>query len=187
MSTTEYRKKYSPFFLHTDDEISLSTSLTTYIGDIVYIDGDRWPTKEPFIKKSITECTSNIVFLWSPKTVPVLPVLFRNGLFFGPTSGVVVQMIRSRVMGNFLLSGDIGIGYDKNNVELVQFVKSVWKGLNSLNYCSLRSVDRDNRTTINHIVKNYIVGRGAASFCNGSQILKHDCTENYYLPNAEDN
>jgi hypothetical protein len=178
---TDWARKYSPVFLAADDETLLTNKLKKYLANIRFIDGDVWESSAPPLRDSIGDCTSRIIFLWDPDAWPKLPSSPRiDGTYSGPTSGVVIQFARCARRDRFLLSGDLGIGYDRNEAKMVQFVRRAWRALSSLNSCSLSSVDPVTRDTTLTAIKEYVVGPHARAQCQQGLLLKHCAAEAYY-------
>lgn len=137
---TDYAKKYVPIFLSADDERGFERKLKSTYSNLLFVDGDSWDNSQPPAKKSLADCRSSIVYLWNPDICPSLPSkALPNGKVRGPTSGVVIQFCRSTNQNGYLLSGDLGIGYDKTDRAILDLVKAVWKILSNMNAKALYS------------------------------------------------
>jgi hypothetical protein len=79
-----------------------------------------------------------------------------------------------------LLSGDIGVGFDKNDHDMAGMVDRVWNTLRSINSCCLDSVDPTTGQTIKRGIKNYIVGPHAKKMSGEGVLLKHSDVDVYY-------
>jgi hypothetical protein len=94
------------------------------------VDGQRWSTTSPPFVTSIGAAASDVIYLWSPRVVSVLPFNRRqDGTVQGPTSGVVIQLERSRFVAHELRSGSLSVGFAANDPTMEQFVNQVWKVL----------------------------------------------------------
>src|SRR6187431_487230 len=103
----EYAKKSAPIFLSVSDEDVFASRLRVLVPDVLFIDGQRWPTSIPPVHRLISACSANLVYIWSPAVCSELPCKpLANGAFQGPSSGLVVQFARSKQTDRALLSGD---------------------------------------------------------------------------------
>ena len=176
-----YAKKYSSFFFCERDEMTFGTLLKESIPDIQFIDGSLWENDFPTVRRSIPECREKIIFLWSRTACPTLPFKTLNdGKVRGPTSGVVVQFMRCVQRKSTLLSGDIGIGYERRDKAIAGFVKSVWDVIKSMNVCAIDSVNPRTGETIKSHLTDYFVGAGAKDWSDNGKLLKHCSAEVYY-------
>ncbi len=177
----EYAKKSAPLFFSTADELLFETELRRKLPAICFVDGSLWETAKPNAKDSIAECRSNIIFLWDRSACSQLPYLMLNdGRARGPTSGVVVQYIRSYYKDGILTSGDIGIGFDKNDAGIASFVKVVWQVARSMNTGKLVSIGKETGKIIEKGISEYLVGPEARKLSNQGMLLKHCAVEVYY-------
>jgi hypothetical protein len=182
MNMPEYVKKSLPLFFSADDEKQFEADARKLVPTICFVDGSVWQTTKPNVKHSLAKCESDIVFLWDPKACPDLPFLrLGDGRAEGPTSGVVIQYIRSQYDGKILTSGDMGIGYKKNDVAMAQFVKIVWKVAKSLNSATLCSFDKNTGKILEKHIDMYVVGPGAAQLSKEKgALLKHFAADHVY-------
>src|SRR5579859_6189397 len=131
---SQYVKKSLPFFLSASDETSLAGELKKVIPGIAFIDGSLWETAKPPIRGCLADCRSSVVYLWDQHACPDLPYqALDDGRARGPTSGVVIQYVRSGYNSGIETSGDMGIGYEKTNHAIAEFVKTVWKVVKAMN------------------------------------------------------
>jgi hypothetical protein len=176
-----YVTKNTPLFMSASDETLFEEQLRRTIPGICFLDGSLWEDARPPIKQSLADCHSSIVFLWDRDTCPQLPhQLLADGRARGPTSGVVIQYIRPASRDGILASGDIGIGYDKNDVGVSTFVTRVWKVLHGMNTSSLHCVDKGTSETLPEQIDDYVVGPGAVASSKRGVILKHCAADVYY-------
>jgi len=184
MSTS--KKKSQCIFLSKIDEQLFETQLRLCFEEIMFIDGVRWQSPTPPAKNTISDCSSPIVYLWDRKLVPTLPFKqLESGLIQGPSSGVVIQLIRSRLREGILESGDIGIGYDASDKGIAHFVAGVWKILRKLNTASLDYVNRTTNEILETNITNYIVGGDAKKLAAKGIILCRGRTDFFYRLHAE--
>jgi hypothetical protein len=178
---TAYAKKNSPLFFCERDELDFGMALKEFIPDIQFVDGSLWEDNSPPVRPSIHECRERIVFLWSRTACPTLPYkTLSDGKIHGPTSGVVIQYMRCVLKDPVLLSGDIGIGYEKQDIAIAGFVKSVWKVMKSMNVCALNSVNAQTGDIIESNITDYFVGAGAKDWTGSGKLLKHCAADVYY-------
>ena len=177
----EYVKRYSPLFFNSADEELFTKRLRVLIPDVVYIDGQLWQSPQPPVQNTLSECQSPLVYIWSPTACSRLPVTpLPNGRFRGPSSGLVVQLCRCSIVDGVLISGDIGIAYDKNDSRIVEFVDRVWNTVKASNASKLSSINPVNRQVIKGKISDYVVGQGAAELSNSGVLLKHSDANVYY-------
>ncbi|GAA2444915.1 hypothetical protein [Streptomyces glaucus] len=122
-----------PLLLLPEDEARLLRAIRDKHREVVLLDNVPWRSAdEPPVRESIGDC-GNIVTLWHPGIHPVLPVDTRvDGTVFGPSSGPVIQWIRSlRKEAVVLTAGRWAAAVDKaSDPDMAAFVGSVWKVLN---------------------------------------------------------
>ena len=177
----EFVKKSDPVFFSSSDEKELEVKLRKQLSGIRFVDGSLWESTTPPAKDQLTDCKSGIVFLWDQIACPKLPhQIIEQGKVRGPTSGVVIQFMRSREKDGVLVSGDMGIGYDKNDAPITAFVKQVWKVLKSMNAGSLESFDRRTGQAIKSGIQDYVVGPDAIERSRSGIPLKHCSADVYY-------
>lgn len=178
-------KKQKQLFFALADEEEFSQSLRERFADVVILDGNVWTTADPVVCTSIAAYREPFAFIWSRKVTPDLPVMQRkDGQFQGPASGVVIQVIRSRLRGDVLESGRIAVGSDPANTAFIEFVSEVWRVLGRFGTIKLASVDPTTRKVITPGVREYRVGPHAAAFLRTGalEMLKDRSTKNFYLP-----
>lgn len=126
-------KKRTEVLLTADDEFNFSKEIRSVFPYVAFMDDMYWPTQTPPSRALITDCESKFVYIWNRQLFPKLPSLPRkHGGFHGPQSGMVIQLIRSQLKGNELLSGSLGVGFDDNRSEMKSFSEGVWKILRKL-------------------------------------------------------
>jgi hypothetical protein len=173
--------KYFPLFLSKTDEGLFETKLREAIPDLVFVDGSLWKNEHPPERPSLSGCRKRTVFLWSRAVCRKLPCKkYDNGITRGPTSGVVIQWIRSSERAKLLTSGDMSVGFQKDNLPMKQFVDAVWKVLRSLNCATLCGFDPKVKKKLARNIKNYIVGPGARQLSLEGAQLKHNAVDVYY-------
>ena len=149
-------------FMTGTDEARFSEALILAEPDIRLIDGQRWSTTSPPLIASIADATSRLVYLWSPRAVSALPTTRRpDGVTQGPISGVVIQIDRSRMVGNDLLSGSLSTGFAADDKEMDRFVTMVWR--------VLRQETSDRIETFTGDRRPYRIGRDAARWARESE------------------
>ena len=178
---TKYRTKSLPHFLAPNDEDELSARLRSAIPGIQFIDGCKWPTPTVPYCQRISDCKTPIVYFWNSSSHPELPSRkLETGQTLGPTSGVVVQYLRSGTDGRVLLSGDIGVGIALNDEMMSDFVRKAWKVIKSMNSCSLQLYDSQTGTATGPKIRDYVVGENARTLNQLGTILKHCAADVYY-------
>lgn len=181
------KKKQTQIFFTESDEMAFFNVLKDGEHALSIVDGNVWEGDTPPIKDRIEDCQENIVFLWNQRIFPKLPTVVRSdGKQVGPTSGVVIQLVRSRFSESLLLSGRIATGYDADNKQFEAFVKSVFKALVSFSQTQLIAVDPNNGEVINERVTGYAVGPDAAvKLATGAiSFLRDRSTQNFFLPKS---
>jgi hypothetical protein len=177
----EYVKKCLPFFFCREDENLFESELKRQIPTICFVDGSRWETTHPPAKAAFSECRSGIVFLWDMSACPKLPFQsLEGGRARGPTSGVVIQYVRSMLSVGVLTSGDMGIGYKRDDLAIAQFVETTWQVARSMNSGTLSSVDKKTGRPLESGIADYIVGPNSKSLSKEGTLLKHCAVEVYY-------
>lgn len=120
-------KKSIEFLFTLDDEEAFSQRIKEAYPSVVFVDDMYWPTPVPPTRASITHCESRFVYIWNRQIFPELRCIPRkHGGFHGPQSGVVIQIVRSKVNGNELLSGTMSVGFDEGDTLMKSFAEGVW-------------------------------------------------------------
>lgn len=124
-------KKTSPVFLLPEDEASVATAIAGRFPETKIVDGVLWPSADPPIRKTISDCEHRDVLLWPSAIFPRLPVRQTHHTYFeGPLSGVVVRWTRNRLSNDGLEVGAFSVGLDEDAPKEMQvFVKGVWNVL----------------------------------------------------------
>ncbi len=174
-------------FLTAPDEIRLAEMLKKERPSLRFLDGSLWAGDEPIHQDSIEACLTGIVYIWDPVIVPDLPLGRRsNGWLAGPTAGVVIQLVRSKLQDNLLLSGSASEGemLKAYEVELKKMSDLFWKTLKSISNANLVGVDLHDRSVVWEKVTQYRVGADAELWVrSGSErMLRDHRTPNYFLP-----
>lgn len=118
---------------------------------------------------------------------PKLPSLPRkHGGFHGPQSGMVIQLIRSQVKGNELLSGSVGVGFDDKRIEMKPFVENIWKILRKLTPKKIVQVDPKTRE-IQFARKDIRLGIDAYRWCkeDDARFLRFENSDLIYMRPAD--
>lgn len=177
----EFVKTSFPLFFSTSDERDLSVELKKAIPSICFIDGSRWPTLTPPTQDLLSNCHSKIVFLWDKAARPDLPFhMLDGGRAKGPSSGVVIQFVRSNHKDGILTSGNMGIGYDKTDLSMAKFVKLVWKITKAMNAATLECFNFETGEVLEKGISEYIVGAGAVRLEKEGTVLRHCSAALYY-------
>jgi hypothetical protein len=128
----------------TEDEENFSREIRSMFPYVAFIDDVYWPTQTPPSRASITDCESKFVYIWNRQLFPkIFGKPRKHSGFYGPQSGIVIQLIRSQIKDNELLSGTMGVGFDKTDVAMKSFVEGVWKILKKLTLKKVVQVDPD--------------------------------------------
>ena len=135
-------KKSIDILFTKKDEENFSKEIRAVFPYVAFIDDMYWPTRAPPSRASISDCESKFVYIWNRQLFPKLPSMPRkHGGFHGPQSGMVIQLIRPIPRDNELLSGVMGVGFDKTDVAMKTFVEGVWKILKKLTPEKIVQVD----------------------------------------------
>lgn len=170
-----------------EDEESFSREIRIVYPYVAFIDHPYWPTQTPPSRASIPDCESKFVYIWNRQLFPKLPSLPRkDGTFHGPQSGMVIQLIRSIITEDELLSGVLGAGFDKTNFAMKNFAEAVWKILKKLTPKKIVQVDPDTlevqfpRTDIR-------LGNDAYRWCNErkERFLRYNNSSLIYMKPAD--
>ena len=125
--------KRTEVLLTADDEYDFSREIRSVFPYVGFIDDVYWPTETPPSRASVTDCESKFVYIWNRQLFPKIIGKPRvHGGFYGPQSGIVIQLIRSQLKDNELLSGSLGVGFDESCSEMKSFSEGVWKILRKL-------------------------------------------------------
>lgn len=126
-------KKRTEVLLTAEDEDRFSREIRSVFPYVAFIDDVYWPTETPPSRASVTDCESKFVYIWNRQLFPKIIGKPRvHGGFYGPQSGIVIQLIRSQLKDNELLSGSLGVGFDESCSEMKSFSEGVWKILRKL-------------------------------------------------------
>jgi hypothetical protein len=121
------RTASTALFMTAVDEASFSAALLAAIPSVAFVDGQRWPSTDPPLVRTINLARQGEVFLWDRSLVNRLPIATSaSGLVQGPISGVVIQFERCRGSTSELWSGRIAAGWDETNEAMANFVNAVW-------------------------------------------------------------
>jgi hypothetical protein len=132
-----------------EDEHDFSRQIRNVFPGVVFIDNVYWPTEIPPSRVSIPECESKFVYIWNRQIFPnILGMTRTHGGFYDPQSGIVIQFIRSQIKGNELLSGTMGVGFDKTDFAMRTFVEGVWKIFKKLTPKKIVQVDPGTREVL---------------------------------------
>lgn len=141
--------KRTEVLLTGDDEYNFSRQIRAVFPYVAFIDHMYWPTPTPPSRASITDCESKFVYIWNRQLFPKIIGKPRvHGGFYGPQSGIVIQLIRSQVKGNELLSGTLGVGFDKTDFAMKTFAEGVWKIIKKLTPKKIVQVDPETREVL---------------------------------------
>lgn len=129
-------------FLNTEDETSYFASLVEAVPDVCLIAGSRWPSPLPPVVGAPAESHERINFLWSPSVRSDLPSRPRGDHFDGPSTGWVIQWVRSPLLPDGeLRSGRLAASWDPSDAAMREFVSAVWKTLMGITTNKLTRLD----------------------------------------------
>ena len=158
-------KKRLEILLTSEDEENLSVRIRQEFPDVTFIDNMYWPTAEPPRCASIATCESKFVYIWNTQLFPEIFGKPRESSgFYGPQSGIVIHLIRSQIIGNELLSGTLGVGFDPADIAMKSFVENVWKILRGLTPCKIVQVNPLTREILSRRT-DIRLGIGASKWC----------------------
>jgi hypothetical protein len=123
------------------DDAAFVAALRERVSDLCLICGDRWPTPDPPVTRTIDDCADHFVYLWSPTVARDLPATERAGRYDGPKSGLVVQFQRSIVSEGVLRAGSLAVGWDPANKPMAKFVDAAWAALRKATSANLEVAD----------------------------------------------
>jgi len=181
--------KQIQLFLSADDEVALSSALQTARPRLVFVDGNRWETPIPVLASSIATCTSWRTFLWDQGIVASLPFYARkDGKFEGPMTACVVEITRSTMEGNLMLSGRIAPSLGGPDAKLVgdmkSFVADIWKVLKKMTSHPIVAVNPDTGEVLRDPVPEYRAGDHAITWAASASdhYLRDRSTQNFFRP-----
>ncbi|MBC7900091.1 MAG: hypothetical protein H7070_08555 [Saprospiraceae bacterium] len=180
-------KKSVEILLTADDEYNFARQIRAVFPYVAFIDHMYWPTTTPPSRASITDCESKFVYIWNRQLFPkILGKPREHGGFYGPQSGIVIQLIRSQLKDNELLSGTMGVGFDKTNVAMKTFVEDVWKILKKLTPKKVVQVD-PNTLEVQFPRKDIRLGNDAYRWCTEKKgrFLRYNNSPLIYMKPAE--
>jgi hypothetical protein len=165
-------KKQVQLFLINDDEAALLDAIRAKRPRVVVVDGSRWATRDPPVALSIASCASPSVFLWDQGIVERLPVGPRGDVEFeGPRTGVVVEVTRTRHIGNVLLSGRLavstGVGDKPVSAAMNAFTADVWAAMRKIT-APVVAIDRESGAVTRERVTEYRAGHHAVAWANAA-------------------
>ncbi|MDP3857568.1 MAG: hypothetical protein Q8Q73_07390 [Stagnimonas sp.] len=167
------KKAIFPFFFLEEDEVALSASLAGVLPSLRFLDDNRWESDAPVWRDTIEDCRSRFVFLWDSAKLTHLPTAMVSGKLQGPSSGVVIQFMRSKVVDGALLSGQMGVSYSEPWVGT--FWRTVLREAKRLSAAKLQTECSDAS-----VIATYLVGDGARRFGLAGGRLRHVTAETYY-------
>jgi len=176
-------------FLSTDDEVALSSALLAVRPRTVFVDGNRWDTPVPVLASSIATCSSWRTFLWDQSIVASLAFYARNdGQFEGPMTACVVEITRSTMQGNLMLSGRIAQSLGGPDAQLVadmhKFVADIWKALKKMTSHPIVGVNPETGEVTRERVTDYRAGDHAIAWASSApgHFMRARSTQHFYKP-----
>lgn len=137
-------------FLLPEDEAQLSHEFRTCIPQITFLNDHIWP-EAPDIRDSIERCDTGRVYLYAGMLADLPTQRRQVGDVQGPASGCVIQVLRSKVVDDELVSGSIGVGFEQTDHQMYEFVSLVWKCLRQFASLGVKRADGT-------VDKKYFVG-----------------------------
>lgn len=181
--------KQIQLFLSADDEVELSSALQAMRPQLVFVDGNRWETPTPVLASSISACTSWRTFLWDQGIVESLPFYARkDGKFEGPMTACVVEITRSSMEGNLILSGRITQSLGGPDAKLVadmkKFVADIWKVLKKMTSHPIVAVNPESGEVLRDSVPEYRAGDHAIAWASSvsDHYFRDRSTKNFFKP-----
>lgn len=177
-------KQIQILFLASDEQ-RFSDHLRKLRPRVAFVDSNVWDQPEPALVDSIENCSSGLCYLWDRDVVKNLPRMQRkDGKFEGPIAGVVVQIVRSRLMDDVLLSGRIAVGTDADDKAMKAFVADVWKALRFVVDGPLVSINPTTGVVVRKVVKEYLVGLDAAKWALADErhLLRDRSVQVFFSP-----
>ena len=172
-------------FTHKDEE-TFSSEIKNAFPETVFIDDNIWEKEIPLTNPSIVDCKSKFVYIWNREIYPTLPFIQRqDGKFQGPQSGMVIQLIRSKVDEPFLLSGEISVGITVERPEskkMRAFANKIWKILKEVTPKKVTQVDPKTLEIIGSR-NDILVGANAYEWCDAKteRFLKFNNNKHIFL------
>ncbi len=155
-------------WLSVVDEERWSKKILESFPRAVFIDGARWPSMHPPTKNSISDCSSNWVYVWNPDIYPTLPVeRLSDGFFRGPHAGMVIHFMRAQVRDKEMRSGDLAIGVSLDlpeNEMMVRFARSVLRSLKEVTSKRANQIDLETGKIL-RTRTDVLIGQDAAKWC----------------------
>ncbi len=173
--------------MNEQDEREFTNLLITTLPNIAFLDDNVWPTAEPILRSSLSECTSpyGTAYIWNRDLFPTIPIGPRpGGGFQGPARHSVIQFIRSRLNGTVLRSGGVDLGFaDPVPADVKKYFNSVWRILKKNATNELICVDPETRAIINPKGTDQWAWPGAIKWCLSDEShLFRDNGNNYFRP-----
>jgi len=179
-------KQIQILFLASDEQ-RFSDHLRKLRSSVAFVDSNVWDQSEPALVDSVENCSSGLCYLWDRDVVKNLPRIQRkDGKFEGPIAGVVVQIVRSRLINDCLLSGRIAVGTDAADKAMNFFVADVWKALRLAAGGPLVSINPKTGVVIKEIIKEYLVGLDAAKWASMDErhLLRDRSVQVFFRPKS---
>ena len=180
--------KQTQLFLSADDEVALSSALLVVRPRLAFVDDSRWDTPAPVLASSIATCKSKWVFLWDQSIIaPFLGLPRKDGKFDGPAAGWVIEVTRSTMQGDLMLSGRIaastGVPDKQIMAAMDAFVADVWKVLKKATQ-PVVAVDPQTANVINDSVPEFRAGHGAAAWALSApeHYFRSYSTQHFFKP-----
>ncbi len=148
-------------FMTEHDESEFSELLKRNISGIMFIDDQVW-ANTPVVREDIVSCQTGRVYLYNRQIEDLPTIRRKDGQIQGPISGCVIQFLRCIIKNGQLRSGTIGVGYNKDDLSMKDFVTRVWRILKSMGKIGVRRMD-------GIVDKHYLVGKDARD-----QVLQGD-------------
>jgi hypothetical protein len=165
--------KQVQLFLSLEDEATLSQALLAARPRVAFVDGARWSTFVPPLAPSISECKSMRVALWDRDVVQTLPYFARkDGQFEGPMTAVVLELARSILQEELILSGRLSASTGGSDIQLTaamdKFASDAWKIMKSITQ-SVVAIDPGSAAVVREKVTEYRAGHHAAAWALKAQ------------------
>ena len=181
------KKRQIQTWLDRTDELALCKQFKEILPSLSFLDDSIWEDS-PSVSDRLAECRTPYIFLWphSASEIGCLPTRkLPDGRVQGPTSGIVIQYLRSSEKPGVVESGRFAVGYNGEDVQFHEFVEVIWGCLKK--YCSrVDNVNPKTRNVIKAKVPDMLVGQSIANRCLADGLtLKYKSLEQYFLPTKD--
>lgn len=179
-------KKAIEVIFSTRDEHDFSQMLLDAFPGIVFVETNAWMSAEPPTCRFINHCRTAFCGIWNRDLYESLEYVVRpgGGGFLGPSSGPVIQFLRSRISGDVIQAGRMAAGMNNDYpkaAEMVGFIHSVWKIAKKFAPTRVDHVNPSDNSIITPRPPGFLVGPDAAAWCSADEHRYFKCWANTWF------